>query len=133
MPCTGQLARRFFGMMFLVVTLFANTANADFWITYSISLDTWSNVTHLALSETSDNLGSLAWPYTAFGANTTEIRTLYAEADIPTQSILLGLVTDLPNDPVTGVVHAVLMMSTPRRYPRAWTGTCCFPAPLRNR
>ncbi|MGQ0633619.1 MAG: hypothetical protein ACT4QC_03330 [Planctomycetaceae bacterium] len=112
MTCAVLLARRFkAGLLVVSILSIANTAYSGFWITYSISIEPRSNVTDIALSETSDDLRSLSSPYTAFGAATTQIRTLYSEADFPTQSMLLGLITDLPDDPVTGITHAVVMMS----------------------
>lgn len=105
----GQLLRP--SLAVVAIAWFAAPTNADVWLTYSITIDTPNNVTNLLLSEQSPNLHSLAGSYTAFGFQTTEIRTLYADHEVPVESMLLGLVSDLPDDPISGLTHLVLMMS----------------------
>ena len=54
------------------------------------------NVTDIAFWEKSNEIESLAWPYTASGLYTTEIKSLYPEPPYPYASFMLGLVTVFP-------------------------------------
>lgn len=89
----------------------ATAVVASYQTSYTVTLDGgWPAVTNLMMLEKWPGGGSGTWAFTAAGDGQTTVLTNPFPSDtLPTSSLLIGLVQDLPNDP-PGQQHVVLFM-----------------------
>lgn len=96
----------------LVLGAVASSAHAQFsyQTSYTFNLDTFpKEITNVMLLERQQNGNSLTWAFQLPAQQTSTITNPFLTNSVPTESLIIGITQDLPNDP-PGQKHMVLGM-----------------------
>lgn len=81
------------------------------WFTsYTVDLSVGEPVTDIMMLERTSSGGSITWPFSASGSGSTVLENPFGHDEMVVESLLIGLVQDLPGD-APGQKHVVLFMN----------------------